>query len=118
VLIVEDDPVLREALRWLLEGKGYTCAEAEDGLEAVALARQSPPRLVLLDLMMPALDGIGAARQLRADPRLRGVPILCLTALSDDRAHAEARQAGCDLVLTKPVDLDGVLDLACIALNS
>jgi CheY-like chemotaxis protein len=56
VLIAEDDPLMRASLRLLLEGQGYTCAEASNGREAVDLARRHPPRCVLLDLAMPELD--------------------------------------------------------------
>jgi len=61
VLIAEDDAPMREGLRQLLEGRGYHCVEAADGLRAVELARRCPPRCVLLDLAMPGLDGGGCA---------------------------------------------------------
>jgi CheY-like chemotaxis protein len=111
VLIAEDDPNVRFAMRRLLEGRGYTCAEAQDGLEAVDIARQHPPRLVLMDLMMPGLDGFSAAQQLRADPRTRAARIHCLTGLDFPAARVAARQAGCEGFLTKPVDSDGLLDV-------
>src|ERR1041384_8115547 len=71
VLIAEDDRLLRQTIRCLLEAQGYTCAEAGDGRAAVALARQRPPRCVLLDLGLPELDGFSVARHLRSDPRTR-----------------------------------------------
>src|SRR5207244_5139246 len=83
VLIAEDDAITRLTLRQLLEGQGYRCAEAEDGAEAVAIARQCPPRLLLLDVMMPVLDGFCAAQQIRSDPGTRDLPILFLTARDD-----------------------------------
>src|SRR5262249_42386601 len=118
VLIAEDDAVTRMALRQLLEAEGYTCAEAEDGQEAVEIARQCHPRLARLDLMMPRLDGLAAARQLQADPRTRGVHIHCLTGRDDPAAHRQARQAGCEGFLTKPLDPTGVLDLVTLALST
>src|SRR5438445_6704468 len=68
VLIVEDDPIIRLAVRQLLEDEGYTCAEMEDGRELLDIALQCHPRLVLLDLMMPEVDGFTAAEQLRSHP--------------------------------------------------
>jgi CheY-like chemotaxis protein len=110
VLIAEDDGDLRLAVRQLLEDEGYACAEAEDGRVAVEVARQCPPRLVLLDLMMPAVDGFAAARQLRADPLTHGVRIHCLTALDFPAARSAAREAGCDGFLPKPFTADQLLD--------
>jgi CheY-like chemotaxis protein len=118
VLIAEDDPGIREALCFLLEHEGYTCATAENGREAVEIAQQTPPRLVLLDLMMPEMDGFKAARQLRKDPRTRDVHIHCLTGRTDPAARLQAHRAGCEVYLTKPVDVEGILDVVCVALNS
>src|SRR5205085_365634 len=75
VLIAEDDPDVRRAVRHVLECEGYTCAEAEDGQEALAIALQCPPRLVLLDLMMPGMDGFTTAENLRANPVTSNVHI-------------------------------------------
>ncbi len=118
VLIAEDDPVIRLAVRRLLEGAGYTCAEAGDGREAVEIAQRCPPRLVLLDLMMPDVDGFTAAEQLRSHPRTREVPIHCLTALEFPAARRAAERSGCDVFLTKPFDVDGLLDVVSTTLHS
>jgi CheY-like chemotaxis protein len=104
VLIVEDDGLTRQALRLLLEQGGYRCAEVEDGREALALARAQPPRCVLLDLLLPGLDGFAVTRRLRADPRTVGAHIHCLTGLRDQLIQEQAYRAGCDAFLTKPVD--------------
>src|SRR5437879_5502448 len=118
VLIAEDDPVVRLAVRRLLEDEGYTCAEAENGCEAVEIAQQCPPRLVLLDLMMPGLDGFSAAEQLRSLPQTRDVSIHCLTALDFPAARRAAERSGCEVFLTKPFDMDGLLDVISTALHS
>lgn len=118
VLIAEDDALTREALRRLLEGEGYRCAEAETGDAAVQIAQASPPRLALLDVMMPGPDGFTIARQLRTDERTRAVHIVFLTARDDPQARQAAHQVGCDMMLTKPVDFDGLLDAVSIALYS
>jgi CheY-like chemotaxis protein len=117
VLIAEDDPVVRLAVRQMLEAEGYTCAEAEDGREAVEIAQQCPPRLVLMDLMMPGLDGFSAAEHLRSLPQTRDVPIHCLTALDFPAARRAAERSGCEVFLTKPFDMDGLLDVVSTALH-
>jgi CheY-like chemotaxis protein len=116
VLIVEDDAITRRTLRTVFEAEGYSCAEADDGREAVEIARQCPPRLVLLDVMMPGMDGFTTARQLREDPRTRDVRIHFLTAREDAAARRRAWRAGGQGILTKPIDFDGLLDSVSIAL--
>jgi len=110
VLIAEDDPLLRRDLRVFLEGHGYTCAEAVNGSQAVALAHQRQPRYILLDLVMPELDGVTVARRLRADPRTQSIHIHCLTGLTDARVLDQAREAGCEQVMLKPVDPATILE--------
>lgn len=111
VLIVEDDASVRQLLRLMLERGGYRCVEAQNGQEALALARAEPPRCVLLDLRMPGLDGFAVARRLRADLRTFGAHIHCLTGLPDRQAQAQARRAGCEEFLTKPVDSRSLLEV-------
>src|SRR5262245_15881665 len=96
VLIADDDSELRQSVRLLLEGQGYRCAEAADGRQAVEMALRRPPRCLLLDLMMPELDGLSVARTLRADPRTRGAHIHCVSGSSDPWAPQKAQAAGCD----------------------
>ncbi len=109
VLIADDDPLLRATVRSFLEPHGYTCAEAGDGREAVAVARDLLPRCVLLDLAMPELDGFAVARQLRADPQTRGARIHCLTGRTDPGSRRRAVAAGCELFLPKPVESAALL---------
>lgn len=100
---------MRRSLRLLLEGEGYHCAEAGDGREAVERARRQAPDCVLLDIVMPGLDGLTVARTLRLDPLTRAAHIHCLTGLTDPRVRQSALEAGCECFLTKPVDPDDVL---------
>lgn len=104
VLIVEDDAPTREVLRLLLESHGYRCAEARDGREALACVREHPPRCVLLDLLMPDLDGFTIARRLRAGLRSFAAHIHCVTGLQTSLVQQQALLAGCEQFLTKPVD--------------
>jgi len=111
VLIADDDPTLRIGMRLVLEREGYRCAEAEQGEQAVELARRKKPRCVFLDLAMPELDGFSVARLLRADPQMEGVHLNCLTGLTDRSAREQALLAGCENFLTKPLDVRAVLDV-------
>src|SRR5690349_12807287 len=111
VLLVEDDDATRSALRRLLERAGFRCAEAADGPEALEAARARPPRLVLLDVLMPGPDGLAVARQLRADPGTREVPIYFLTGWNDPYVRRQARRAGCEAFLSKPVDPVAIVEL-------
>ena len=109
VLIADDDALLRATMRALLEQHGYTCAEAGDGREAVAVARRRHPQCVLLDLTMPELDGFAVARQLRSDPTTRRAHIHCLTGHTDPDSRRRALAVGCELFLPKPVEPAAVL---------
>ena len=105
VLVGEDRAVSREFLRIALESSGYSVLEASDGLEAVRIARQMEPDLILLDLQMPVLDGFGALEQLRADPRFASVPIVAVTANAMHGDREKALAAGFTGYLSKPVTL-------------
>jgi CheY-like chemotaxis protein len=104
VLIADDDALTRRGLRRLLEHWGFRCAEAGDGREAIDLAVRQPPHCVLLDLVMPRLDGLAVTRALRADRRTRAAHIYCMTDLADPLARRWAMEAGCEGFLVKPVD--------------
>ena len=111
VLIADDDALTRRGLRLLLEQWGFRCAEAGDGREAIDLAMRQPPWCVLLDLMMPRLDGLAVARALRADPRTRAAHIHCMSGLADPLARRWAMEAGCESFFVKPVDPAELLGL-------
>jgi CheY-like chemotaxis protein len=111
VLIADDDAPLRTAVCSLLEQQGYRCAEAGNGREALALARQRLPQCILLDLAMPELDGCAVARALRADPATHAAHVHCLTGHTDPASRRDARAAGCEGFLTKPVDAAALLQV-------
>lgn len=102
ILIAEDHLDSREALSALLEAFGYQVIKAVDGREAVDLARRAKPDLILMDLMMPELDGFEATRRIRAARETRQTPIITLTALSG--ARQLALDAGADDFIPKPID--------------
>jgi signal transduction histidine kinase len=101
VLLVDDNSDMREYVRRLLRSR-YRVRMAADGLEALEAARQETPDLVLTDVMMPNLDGFGLLRELRADPCLRTVPVIMLSARAGEEARVEGLGAGADDYLVKP----------------
>ena len=116
IVIADDDPDILEYLAAFIADAGYTCAQAENGREAVEIAQQLAPRLFLLDLMMPEVDGFEVARRIRLRPRTADTPVLGLTARGDTAAYWDALNAGFDLLLTKPVDPAELLDVIRITL--
>ncbi len=107
VLIVDDDTGVQETLEAILEFEGYEVAIAHDGLEALEWLTQATPDLVLLDLMMPRLDGFGVVRELEQRGRRSAMPIVVLTA--DGRAKEKAEQVGADGYVAKPFELNNLL---------
>lgn len=104
ILIVDDDPSGRETLSIMLHAEGYQLIQATDGAEALALARAHVPDLILLDVMLPELDGFEVCRALRADRTLAEIPIILVTALSDRASCLEGLAAGADDFISKPFD--------------
>jgi signal transduction histidine kinase len=104
VLIVDDNAVVRETIGGVLEGQGYDLIYAENGPEALARAAEQPPDIILLDVMMPGMDGFDVCRRLRADPHLAGIPIVFVTALDDRDSRLRGLELGADDFLSKPID--------------
>ncbi|NJN17773.1 MAG: response regulator [Oscillochloris sp.] len=104
VLIVDDDPLGREFLATILAPEGYTCIFAASGSEAIEQTHHSIPDLILLDVMMPEMDGFEVCRRLRADPDVALVPILLVTALDDQRSRVQGLEAGADDFISKPLN--------------
>jgi DNA-binding response OmpR family regulator len=104
VLLVDDERSIRTICRVNLEGDGLAVAEAADGSEALDAVRRAPPSLVLLDVMMPGVDGWGVAEQLAADDETRGIPVVFLSARAahEDRLHAQ--ELGAVGYVVKPFD--------------
>jgi CheY-like chemotaxis protein len=102
ILIADDRPSSRELLRTVLERAGYAVLEAEDGEQAVAVACEAKPDLILLDLQMPKLDGYGALAKLREIPGCREIPVLALTASAMRGDREKILGAGFSEYLSKP----------------
>ena len=104
ILVVDDNPTNIRILQVRLGAEGYDIATAADGEQALAAAKADPPDLILLDIMMPKVDGIEVCRRLRADPDFPFTPIILVTAMTDSKDVVAGLEAGGDEYLTKPVD--------------
>ena len=102
VLVVDDDPLVRNLLSAVLHDANFDLIEAVDGHEALAIAASNPPDVVVLDVMMPGIDGYEVCRMLRADPDFATTRIVILTAKSAPGAREDAIRAGADAFFTKP----------------
>jgi DNA-binding response OmpR family regulator len=102
ILVADDDADLRALVAYRLESAGYEVLQAVDGQQAVDLAFERTPDVVVLDLMMPKLDGYEVARRLRADERTLRVPVILLTSRSQERDVAAGFDAGANDYVTKP----------------
>jgi putative two-component system response regulator len=104
ILIVDDDPVVQMSIEAILADQGYELHFASSGPEALQEARRLLPDVVLLDLMMPGMDGMEVCQKIRLEPVLAEVPILIVTAVHDHQVRLNGLQAGADDFLTKPID--------------
>jgi DNA-binding response OmpR family regulator len=102
ILIVEDEKDIIEVLRYYLEKENYRVHVAQDGFNALELASKIIPNLILLDLMLPRLDGIETCRRLKADERLRDIPVIMLTAKAEEADKVKGLEIGADDYVTKP----------------
>jgi len=109
VLVAEDEGALVTLLRYNLEREGYRVVEATDGEEAILLAAEEKPDLVLLDWMLPQLSGIEVCRRLRAKPETRNVPIIMLTARGEEADRIRGLNTGADDYITKPFSMTELL---------
>jgi CheY-like chemotaxis protein len=111
VLLVEDTEDNRQMMRRLLEMSGYQVVEAINGEEAVRLASEAKPGIILMDLSLPLIDGLTATRRIRSLPDLRKVPIVAVSAHDTADFHSEALAAGCNAYITKPIDYPELEDI-------
>jgi DNA-binding response OmpR family regulator len=109
ILLVDDSPTAILWQRLILEADQYEVVVATDGEEGVRLAKTEHPDLVLLDVMMPRMDGFAALREIRADEALRATPILMVTTRSEMAHVMQGYECGCNEYITKPVDRSELL---------
>lgn len=104
ILIVDDNATNLKLARVLLAGEGYEVRAASDAAEAFTMLESFRPRMILMDLQMPGMDGFELTRRLKADPAMKGIVILALTAYAMKGDEEKARAAGCDGYVSKPID--------------
>ena len=109
VLCIDDGPLICQPLTSTLEKSGFAPLTAPDGPTGLVRAAAERPRLILVDIMLPGMDGFEVCRRLRADPRRAAIPPIILTALADPTLNSRAFQAGADLALTKPFQPDKLI---------
>jgi two-component system alkaline phosphatase synthesis response regulator PhoP len=105
VLVVDDEPEILELLQYNFNKKGLQVAVARNGQEGLEMIQQDPPQIIVLDIMMPVMNGIEMCRQLRQDEQFRNIPILFLSATNDDMLILSAMNAGGNHFISKPIRL-------------
>lgn len=103
ILLVDDEPDILEIIRYNLDAEGYKIKTAENGLKAISIAKKTKPQLILLDVMMPKMDGLEACRNMRKLPELSETVIAFLTARGEDYSELAGFDAGADDYITKPI---------------
>ena len=118
ILVVDDEDDILELLRYNLEQEGYAVTEARDGIEGLFAARESSPDLIIMDVMMPRMDGVQASLRIREDPDLKKIPIVMLTARSEESDQVTGLDAGADIYLAKPIAMPVLLSQVRATLRS
>lgn len=111
ILVVDDEPDVASLLTLLLKSQGYDVVSAADGQEALEKARSGKPDLILLDIMLPKLDGYKVARMLKFDENFRHIPIIMLTAKIQEKDKQTGLEMGADAYVSKPFNTPQLLDL-------
>lgn len=111
ILIVDDEQDIVESLKFVLEGFNYTCYCAYNGEDGLQLAREIMPDLIILDVMMPRINGYKISRLLKFDKKYKDIPILMITARSQEEDKLIGEETGADEYITKPFDIDEVVKI-------
>ena len=111
ILVVDDNPINMRLALTLLHAEGYETRGAGDAGEALAALAEWRPRLILMDIQMPGMDGLELTRRLKADPATRDIPIIAVTAYAMKGDAARVTAAGCDGYVTKPIDTRALPDV-------
>lgn len=110
ILVIEDEPGLREGIKAILQKSGYEVILASDGKEGLDMARKESPDLIILDLMMPKIDGYKVCRLLKFDSRYKQIPIIIFTVRAEKEDETMAYSAGADAYITKTLEPKVLLD--------
>jgi two-component system phosphate regulon response regulator PhoB len=118
ILIVEDEPKNMTLTRDMLKISGYETIEAVDGRQGVEKAKSAKPNLILMDIMMPKMDGYAACREIKADPATKNIPVIMLTAVGYDLNKKLAKQMGAEGYVTKPFSRQQLVDAIILLLGT
>ncbi len=110
ILIVDDEQDIVETLKFMLEAQGYECYCAYDGETGLSMAKEIIPDLMILDVMMPKMNGYKISRLLKYDAKYKDIPILMITARSQEEDKLIGQETGANEYITKPFDLDEVIE--------
>ena len=116
ILCIDDDPLLLDFLVVLLKNNEFQALTATDGPSGIAIARRERPNLILLDVMMPGMDGFEVCRRIRGDPVLRDTPVIILTVMTDPKLNVKGFRAGATLAIRKPFETTKLIDTIKTAL--
>ena len=111
VLIADDEPAILDFLNRVLSRYGYEVHKAKNGNQALSMVRELKPKLVVLDILMPGLDGVDVCKTMRSDVELADIPVVFVSSLALERLHEVADEAGATDYLPKPVALDELLNV-------
>ena len=117
ILVIDDDPRSCELVAAMLTDVGFEVRSAYDGASGIELARTAQPAAIILDMMMPGMDGIDTLRRLKQDPVLRQIPVVAITAAPELRYHEQAFPTGAGFFLAKPFEAESVIHMVTIALQ-
>lgn len=109
ILVVDDDPFIINLVVYNLEQEGYKVLQATNGLEALEKARREKPDLIILDIMLPKMDGYKVSRILKFDKKYKGIPVLMLTAKAQEVDKETGMETGADIYMTKPFEPETLL---------
>ena len=118
ILVVEDDHRNMTLLHDLLKAHGYEILKASDGLEAINVARNERPDLILMDIRLPTISGLDATRLLKQDKQTNAIPIIAVTAFATPEDETTALESGCAAYITKPVNIEKLLSTIGALLSS
>jgi two-component system cell cycle response regulator DivK len=110
VLIVEDNELNMKLFHDLLDAQGYETLKTREGLEALSLAREARPDLILMDIQLPEISGLEVTKWLKEDDELASIPVVAVTAFAMKGDEERIRQGGCEAYISKPISVSGFLD--------
>ena len=110
VLIVEDNELNMKLFHDLLDAQGYETLQTREGLEALSLAREARPDLILMDIQLPEISGLEVNKWLKEDDALASIPVVAVTAFAMKGDEERIRQGGCEAYISKPISVSGFLD--------